>query len=105
MYMIARQSLIADSDDPADVRQLRLPLLNVVTNAHGTSASRFGLGVFVRLCEPHPFLDTSVNEQKRYSPPLFSHLLRRASHSLSQLSLLPLAETHSGTGTFIAAIA
>jgi hypothetical protein len=71
VYMLAPQSLIADAGDPTGCATgesacERLPLLNVVANVHRISASRFGLATFVHSCDADPYLDTPVNEQKRF---------------------------------------
>jgi hypothetical protein len=71
VYMLAPQTLISDAGDPAGCSTgesacKRLPLLNVVDNVHRVSASRFGLVAFVHSCGADPFLDTPVNEQRRF---------------------------------------
>jgi hypothetical protein len=71
MYMLAPQSLIADKGELAgcatgETGCERLSLLDVVANVHRISASRFGLAAFVHPCGGDPFLDTPVNEQRRF---------------------------------------
>jgi hypothetical protein len=72
VYILAPQTLTADAGEPAGCATgaatdcERLPLLNVVANVHRISASRFGLAAFVHSCDADPYLDTPVNEQKRF---------------------------------------
>jgi hypothetical protein len=71
MYVVGPQSLIADTGEPigcatGESSCERLPLLDIVTNVHRVSTSRFGLAAFVHSCRTDPFLDAPVNEQRRF---------------------------------------
>jgi hypothetical protein len=71
MYMIAPQSLIADTGDPAGCESAgscnRLPMLAIVDNVHRIGASHFGLAEFIHQCESDPFLDIPPgSELKRF---------------------------------------
>jgi hypothetical protein len=91
VYMLAPHSLIADKGEPAgcatgETGCERLPLLDVVANVHHVSASRFGLAAFVHSCGADPFLDTPLNEQRRFcfaSTPLPSSTSSRPQLSTS----------------------
>jgi hypothetical protein len=72
VYMLAPQSLTADTGEPAGCATgaatdcERLPLLDVVANVHRISASRFGLAAFVHPCDADPYLDTHLDELRRF---------------------------------------